>query len=160
VPRLLDLELSQKSLVFRLVSGILAAALTFLVFYFIPANIMTLVSGFIPSNARAAVNAVLSSIISPAMPLLGLFLTVLAFLSSLLRGSKVHGPIIILEGLCFIAYLYLTFQGGIITITLPKELLRGLSASLQLGLVNLMLLCMVPSLLTVVKGVILTLKKG
>jgi len=61
--------------------------------------------------------------------------------------------------LCFIAYLYLAFQGGTLSITLPKELLYGMSANLQINLANIMFLFMIPSLLGIIKGIILALKK-
>jgi len=46
-----------------------------------------------------------------------------------------------------------------LSITLPKELLYGMSANLQINLANIMFLFMIPSLLGIIKGIILALKK-
>ena len=159
MPKLLDLELSGRSLAFRVVLGVISAALTFLIFFYVPANLTTLISGYIPADMRTTINTLLASLIGPAMPPLGILLAALAFLSSLLHGSKVYGLILLVEGLCFIAYLYLAFQGGTLSITLPKELLYGISANLQINLANIMFLFMIPSLLGIIKGIILALKK-
>ena len=157
VPRLAGVELSHGELASRLVLGTVASALVFFVYYFIPASLAAFASKFIPANAA---DKVLPSLVNPAMPILGLFLTLLVFLSVLLGGSRLHGPIVVLDGACVFAYTILLFQGGTISVTLPREMLQGLGVYLQIDLTVLMLVFLVYPVLTVIKGVFLTLKRG
>ena len=160
MPRLAGVELSHGELASRLVLGTVASALVFFVYYFIPASLVAFASKFIPANALAAADKVLPSLVNPAMPILGLFLTLLVFLSVLLGGSKLYGPIVILDGACVFAYTILVFQGGTISVTIPREMLQGLGVYLQIDLTVLMLVFLVYPVLTVIKGVFLTLKRG
>jgi len=158
--RLAGLELSHGALVSRLVIGALASVMVFFVYYYLPASLVAFASRFIPANALAAADKVLPSLINPAILMLGLLLTLLVFLNVVLGGSKVHGLIVILIGACVFAYTILIFQGGTISLVLPRELLQGLGIDLQINLTNLMLVFLACPVLTVIKGVLLTLRGG
>jgi hypothetical protein len=160
VPKLAGVELSHGALASRLVLGTVASALVFFVYYFMPASLVAFASRFIPANALGAVDTILSSLVNPTMLMLGLFLTFLVFLSVVLGDSRLHGPIVILEGACVFAYTILVFQGGTISLTCPRELLQGLGVNLQIDLTVLMLVFLVYPVLTVIKGVFLALKRG
>ena len=158
MPKILDLELKATSLALRVVIGIIAAAITFFVFYYLPTNLLSLISQFLPAQVlppSSTLDPLLSSIMDPTLPMIGLVLTVLVFLEYLLRGSKAYGTILILTALSLIAYLYLLFNGGTITITLPASLLMGTSVDIALDLTFMMILLMLPSILNIIKGMVL-----
>jgi hypothetical protein len=163
MPKILDLELKASSLALRVIVSIIAAAIMFFVLYYLPANLLSFLSQFVPAQALpppSTLNPLLSSIIDPTLPMIGLLLTVLVFLEYLLRGSKAYGPILILTSLSFIAYLYLFFNGGTMIITLPANLLMGISVDIALDLTVIMLLLMLPSILNIIKGIVLMTKKS
>lgn len=163
MPKILDLELKGSSLALRVVTGIIAAGITFFLLYYLPANFLSLLGQLVPAQALpdpSILNTLLSSLVNPSLPMIGLLLTVLVFLECLLRGSKAYGPILIISGLSFIAYLYLLFHGGTMTITLPASLLMGISAGVAVDLTVIMLLFMLPSLLTIINGAVLMTKKS
>ena len=139
-----------------MVLAVLFGGLAALLFYYVPAS----VGGFAkqlagPSNA-STVEGVVNALISPDLALLGLAAAALVFLGVLLRGSKAYGPIIIVTGLVFLAYVYTAFQGGTITLNLPQGIQYGASGSVSMGVAGLMYLFMLAPLLTVVKGIVLT----
>jgi len=163
MPKILDLELKALSLALRVITGIIAAGITFLLLYYLPANFLNILGQFIPAKALpdpSILNPLLSSLVNPSLPMIGLLLTVLVFLECLLRGSKAYGPILILTGLSFIAYLYLLFQGGTLSMTVPPTFLMGISAGVALDLTTIMLLFMLPAILTIIKGAVLMTKKS
>jgi len=163
MPKIFDLELKTTSLALRIVIGIIAAAITFFVFYYLPANLLSPISQFLPAQALpplSTLDPLLSSIIDPMLPMIGLVLTVLIFLEYLLRGSKAYGPILILTALSFIAYLYLLFNGGTMTIAPPVSLLMGTSVDIALDLTIMMILLMLPSILNMIKGMVLITRKS
>jgi len=163
MPKILDLELKASSFALRIVVGIIAAAITFFVLYYLPANLLSILSQFVPAQALpdpSILNPLLSSLVNPSLPMIGLLLTVLVFLECLFRGSKAYGPILMLTGLGFIAYLYLLFQGGTLSMTVPPSLLMGISAGVALDLTTIMLLFMLPAILTIIKGAVLMTKKS
>lgn len=159
MPKLLDLRLTGRSLAFRLVTAILLGAVILLILSYIPANLPALLSPHIPLKMRPAVNALLSALIDPALPSIGLIITLLISLSILLRGSKVYGPLQIMLGLSFTAYIYLLFQGGLIDITIPEGIIPTLYGTVRLQLSTLMVLFILPGLLTALKGIIITIAK-
>jgi hypothetical protein len=163
MPKILDLELKALSLALRVIVGIIVAAITFFVLYYLPTNLQSILSQIVPAQALptpSTLNPLLTGVTSSILPMIGLLLTVLVFLECLLRGSKAYGPILILTGLSFIAYLYLFFNSGTITVNLPASLLMGISASIAIDLTTIMLLLMLPSILTIIKGIVLMTKKS
>jgi hypothetical protein len=151
----MGLELSSASLAIRVILGVVLAALTFLVFYYVPANLASIVSGHVPSNSAASASSVTSSLIGSTLPIIGLVLSVLVFLDVVLRGSSAYGVTLILTGLLFAAYTYTALHGGTIGITLPGNLTQGATGDITIDVGLLMLVLLIPSLLTVVKGVLL-----
>jgi len=137
------------------VSGAALAGLTFLVFYYVPANLASLVSGHLPSSIAPAASNLASALVGSTLPTIGLVLTVLVFLGIVLRGSRPYGMILILTGLLFAAYTYVIMQGGTIGIKLTGNLPHGASGNFTIDVSLLMLVLLVPSLITVVKGALL-----
>lgn len=142
-----------------MISGAALAALVFLVFYYLPVNFSALVSGSLPSNSAAAVSSVAAAVVG-STPIIGLVLAVLVFLGAVLRGSRVYGMILILVGSLFATYTYLLFHGGSIGGTLPSDLSLGASGSFAIDASLLMVVLLIPSLLTVVKGALLLAVRG
>ena len=156
MPEFLGLEISRASLALRVLLASLAAAASFAIYYYLPANIGPLVSAYLPSssaNYGSGVSSVLSSLISPLLLAVGLLLAVSSFLSILLKGTKVHGAIVMMAGALYATYTYLVFQGGSIRVDIPSgSLIQNVSGSIEVQLGLLMLLFILPSLLTIVKG--------
>jgi len=151
----MGLQLSSASLTIRVVSGAVLSALTFVVFYYVPANLASLVSGHLPSSIAPAASNLASALVGSTLPVIGLVLTVLVFLGIVLRGSRPYGMILILTGLLFAAYTYVVMQGGTIGITLSGSLPHGASGNIAIDVSLLMLLLLIPSLLTIFKGALL-----
>jgi|HubBroStandDraft_1064217.scaffolds.fasta_scaffold122939_2 hypothetical protein len=150
----MGLQLSSASLAIRLVSGAALAALVFLVFYYLPANFSALVSGSLSAGSAAAVSSVATALIG-STPIIGLVLAVLVFLGAVLRGSSAYGVVLILIGSLFAAYTYLLLHGGSIGGTLPSDLSLGAAGNFTIDVSLLMVVLLIPSLLTVVKGTLL-----
>ena len=150
----MDLQLSSASLAIRVTSGATLAALVFLVFYYRPANFSALVSSSLTPSSAAAVSNVAAALIG-STPVIGLVLAGLVFLGAVLRGSSLYGPILVLIGLLFAAYTYLLLHGGLIGGTLPSNLSLGAAGSFAIDATLLMIVLLIPSLLTVVKGALL-----
>ncbi len=163
MPKLLDLELTGTSLAFRAVLGAVLAAAAFLFLYFVPANLVALAARVLPEmgGTFAAAAPMVAALIHPMLPLAGLLIAAFTFPAVLLRGSKLYGFFVAGLGILFLAYVYLAFQGGAITIAVPENMIPAYSvtAALQLRLTNLMLLFMIPPVLTIVKGFVLVAGK-
>ena len=159
MPRLLDIEVSGASLALRVVLGVVFGGISFVVFYYLPANLGNFLSSALPAASRAAAAGVASALINPSLPLIGLAAAALVFLGFLLRGTKAYGLILVLNGIVFLAYVYTAFQGGTITLNLPAGLPSSASGNISLNASNLMLLFLLAPLLTVVKGIVLTVMK-
>lgn len=138
--------------------GAIFSFLVFLFFYVIPANLTDLVSLAVPSQAEA-LKGIVSALVNPVLPLIGLFLTVIVFLEILLKDTRAYGPLLILSGSGFIAYILVAMHGGIIKLAIPPDLLMGVSLNLIVDLMLLMLIMLLPSALTVLKGLIITFRK-
>jgi len=150
----MGLQLSSASLAIRLISGAGLAAFVFLAFYYLPANLSALVSGSLTPSSASAVSSVVASLVG-STPIIGLVLAVLVFLGAVLRGSKVYGVVLIVLGMLFATYTYLLLHGGSIGGKLPSNLSSGASGNFAIDAGLLMVVLLVPSLLTVVKGTLL-----
>ncbi len=163
--KLLDLEVSGASLAARIVLGVILGALAFLIFYYVPANFLGLASDVLRMEIPPQAADVLSSLVDPALPLVGLALAPAIFLCALFRGTKAYGPLTIALSLLFAAYVYLFFHGGAISVAVPVgsiagDLLMELSLSIRVEMAMLMALFLIPPILGVAKGALLMLKRG
>jgi hypothetical protein len=104
-------------------------------------------------------SAIVASLVSAYLPLVGIAVAALVFLGVLLRGSNAYGPVLVVLGGVLLAYVYVTFHGGTVDVAIPQVRQYSVSGSVALGLAALMYLFMVPALLTLVKGVVLTAMK-
>jgi hypothetical protein len=171
VPKLLDLEIGTASLVIRVILGLICAGIVFFLFYYLPVNLKAILdfvlftkvplSGNIISGATGDV---LRALVLPLLPYLGLVLVVGTFLEILMRGTKIYGPILIVSGAFWLMVLYIVFEGGNIVFTLDQNLFSSISETLSsfalrisIGLTPIMLIFMLPSILTIAKGVVLVM---
>ena len=152
MPRVMNLQLSSATLAIRVVLGIVLAGITFLIFYYLPANLASLISSHISSTNAETVSGMTSSIIGSTLPIIGLVLTVLVFLRVVLMGTNIDGVILILSGVFFAAFTYTALHGGTIAIALPSGLSQGATGNITIDVSLLMLVLLIPSLLTIVKG--------
>lgn len=162
--KLLDRQFSAASLAVRAVFGAVLGAIAFLFLYYLPVNFVVLASDVlrieIPPNAAG----LLTSLVDPTLPIVGLVLVPVIFLCAVFRGTKAYGPLTIVLSLLFAAYIFLLFHGGALQIDISEEMFGGempvgLSISIRLEMALLMLLFLVPTFLGVIKGVLLTLKR-
>jgi len=168
MPEFLGLRISLGRLVLRGVLAFIAAFFTFALLYLIPLDIAELAGMGAPPQLQPQVAQIVAGIIHPALPALGLALTPAVFLAVLLRGSRVYGPLVIVESALSFAYVFFAFQGGTFTIDIPQSLISSISALplgiqlsifLQVNLAFIMILFLVPCALGIAKGALLTLRK-
>lgn len=155
MPRLLGLQLSSGALALRVVLGAIAALVTFVVFYYVPANLPGFASALLGSGSSTAgetVSGFLKSLINPNLPTVGLLLTVFVFIGVVIRGTRAYGAVVIVDGLLFAVYVYLAFQGGTISISLPSGLPSSAAGTVAIGASTLMYIFLIAPLLTMVKG--------
>jgi len=162
--RLIDLDVSGASLAARLALGAILGGLAFLVFYYVPANLLGIASNLAGVEIPPQAAGVISSLIEPALPFVGLALAPAIFLCALFRGTKAYGPLTIALSLIFAAYVFLFFHGGAISVAAPVDQLVGglpmeLSLSIRVDMAMLMALFLVPPALGVAKGVLLMMKR-
>ena len=159
MPRILDLELSGGKLALRVVLAAVFAVLAALLFYYVPASIGSFAKSLGGASNASTVESVVNSLVSPNLPMIGLAAAAMVFVGVLLRGSRVYGPILVVTGAVFLAYVYVAFQGGTISLDIPQGQQLSLAGSVSIGLSGLMFLFMLAPLLTIVKGVVLTVMK-
>jgi len=163
--RLLDLDVSGSSLAARLALGVILGALGFLVFYYVPANFLGIASDLAGVEIPPQAAGTLSSLINPALPLVGLALAPAIFLCALFRGTRAYGPLTIALSLLFAAYVFLFFHGGAISLAVPVDQFVGglpmeVSLSIRVDMAMLMALFLIPPALGVAKGLLLIMKRG
>lgn len=158
MPRLLDLEIGTGRLILRIVAGGILSVLVFFLLSYLPSNIPWIIKRFAPAEVSEAAIQILSGLVHPLLPTLGALLTVLIFLEVLFRKTKAYGPTLILAGLISALYIYFAFQGGTITLPLPKGYTMGVQVNVYFDLTFVMLLALLPALLTVVKGIVMVAK--
>jgi hypothetical protein len=159
VPRLLDLEIGTGWLVLRIVAGVLLSAVVFFFLSYVPSNLPLLISKFMPPDLPDAVGQIVSSLIHPFLPFLGAIVSASVFLEVLFRKTKAYGPALIFAGLASTLYVYFAFQGGIITVVIPREFTMGVQVVASLDITLIMVLCMLPTLLTVLRGAVMSFSR-
>jgi len=159
VPRVLDLEIGTGRLVLRVAVGVLLSALVFFFLSYVPSNLPFLIGKFMPSDFPNVVGQIAPGLVHPSLPVLGVFVSASVFLEVLFRKTKAYGPVLIFAGLVSTLYVYFAFQGGVIALAIPKELTMGVQVRASLDLSSVMVLCMLPTLLTVLRGAVMSLSR-
>lgn len=163
MPRILGLQLSAGALALRVVLGAITALVTFVVFYYVPANLPSFASGILgsaSSTAGGVVSGFLKSLINPDLPTVGLLLTLAVFVGVLIRGTRVYGAVVLANGVLFAAYVYLAFQGGTVSITLPSGLPSSAAGTIVIGASTLMYVFLLAPILAMVKGALILALPG
>jgi hypothetical protein len=157
MPRILGLELSGRQIVLRVIEAVVLSMLMFVLFFYLPTALPSEISGFVSVTSGGLGSALLSKLIEPTAPTLGLFIVLLVFAAALVRGTRVYGLLLVFNGLAFVIYVYSLFQGGVVQVQAMGNAFGASGASLGLSLnLNLIMLAfLVPPTLTVVKGFIL-----
>ncbi|MCX8181698.1 MAG: hypothetical protein N3D12_01125 [Candidatus Methanomethyliaceae archaeon] len=159
MPRLFDLEIGTGWLVVRVVGGALLSAAAFLILSYLPSHITEFASKYIPAEVSSVVVPIISSFVHPSLPALGAILAVFVFIEVLFRKTKVYGPTLILAGLVSVLYIYFAFHGGVITLSIPKGYTMGVQVNAYFDFTLIMVLAILPALLTVLKGIVITAKR-
>jgi glucan phosphoethanolaminetransferase (alkaline phosphatase superfamily) len=157
MPRILGIDLTGKAIVLRVIEAIFFSMLAFAFFFYVPTVLPSSVSGFVTVTGGGLGSHVLSNLIAPTAPTLGLFIVLVVFAGVVLRGSRVYGPLLVLNGFAFALYVYSIFQGGVIRVQAMGDAFGATNASLSLSLdvTWIMVAFMVPPALAILKGVIL-----
>ncbi len=155
------LGLTGRSLAINAVLAVIGGGLSFALFYYLPANLGSIASPALPAEMREPVSSILSQLMPAQATQIGLLIAVVVFIAALLRGSKAYGPLVAIDGILFAAYFYTLFQGGIITIkaSLPAIIAPGTAEGMvSLDITNILYFFLIPPLLTIVKGLLITMK--
>jgi len=168
---ILGLEISTGRLALRFVAGALLASVLFASLSLLPMAVQGILSEFLPEELGAFYD-VKAPLIHPALPFTGAVIAILSFLRVVLRGSAAYGPVTAAFGLAFIAHILLAFSFGTLSLALPQGMIGqalqealNIPLAVDIGLVayadltGLMLIFMLPFILTVIKGVILTVSR-
>lgn len=157
MPRVLGLQMSGAQLVLRVIEAVVSSMLAFALLFYMPTVLPSRVSGFVSVTAGGIGSALLSGLISPTAPTLGLFIVLFVFAAALLRGSGAYGWLLVLNGVAFSLYVYSLFQGGVVQVRAMGDAFGASDATLALSLnfSLLMAVFLVPPILTVVKGLLL-----
>ncbi|MDG7012817.1 MAG: hypothetical protein JRN46_01150 [Nitrososphaerota archaeon] len=143
----------------RAVLAAVFGAIALVVFYYVPASLGTLASRLVGPADTPAVSSLVASLVGPTLPALGVAVAVLVFVCFFLRGTKAYGPVLVVLGLALLAYVYVLFHGGTVYATVPTLSQYSAAGSVAISMAALMYLFMLPPLLTVVKGAVLTAAK-
>jgi len=168
---ILGLEISTGRLALRIVAGALLAAVLLAALSLLPMAAQGILSEFLPAEFGAFYD-IIAPLLHPALPFTGAVIAILSFLLVVLRGSAAYGPATAAFGLAFIAHILLAFGFGTPSLAFPPEMITqalqqalGLPVALDVELVayadltGLMLVFMLPFILTVIKGAILTISR-
>ncbi|HRR53830.1 MAG TPA: hypothetical protein P5168_03295 [Candidatus Methanomethylicus sp.] len=168
---ILGLEISTGRLALRIAAGVMLAAVLFAFLSLLPMAAQGILSEFLPEEFGAFYD-VIAPLIHPALPFTGAAIAFLSLLIVVLRGSAAYGPVTAAFGLAFIAHILLAFSFGTPSLAFPPEMItQALQEALNMpvaidielaayaDLTGLMLVFMLPFILTVIKGVILTVSR-
>lgn len=149
-----------KGSILKLFEAIAASMVAFILLFYAPTVLPSRISGFVTVTAGALGSQLLSKLIQPTAPTLGLFIVVLVFAGVLSRGSGAYGLMVVLNGLAFLLYVYSLFQGGVVQVEATGDAFGSTQATLDLtiSVTLMMLVFMIPPALTVVKGMLLMRK--
>ena len=159
--KLLDIEIPSERLVFRVLIALFLACLSLATLYLAPRALIDY-SRLIPdAKLKGLVNQLLDS----RSPILGILVSASVLATVTLRKTKLEGPLLICMGASLLSFWYIFFHGGTITLPLPVTELQqaigfnapmSIQANVTANLTTLMLAAMLPSLLLIAKGAILT----
>jgi len=155
LPRILDLQLSNKAFALRLAAAIGSGILSFFFLYYVPANLSKIINQILPVTGFADL---IQQFIPPLLPLLGLVITVLIVLGIIFKKTILHGPVVSITGLACLAYIYTAFQGGTLVFNLPQTIIPDTTASVTITLTTIMYLFLAAPACNILKGVLLTLE--
>jgi len=170
--RLFGKDLTTGQLAIRILIGSFLAAGIVLIFYVIPFHfdwilLPVLVALGLPPALTAQGSAyVMNSFILPNLPALlpvvAIALAVAVFCNALFRDTDIHGPVLIIDSVLWIALILVILEGGNMDIVLSVELpISGLVLSgitLRAGFVLMMLIVMLPYIIGAAKGAVITLR--
>ncbi len=153
------MEMSGGKLALRAVLAVIFGAIAFVIFYYVPSSLGSYITRFAGSNGGSSASSIVGALINPVLPIIGLAVALLVFIGTLLRGTKAYGPVLIFLGLVLVAYVYTAFQGGTINLTIPKGVGYSASGNIAIDFTLLMYLFLLAPILTLLKGVVLTMMK-
>lgn len=152
MPRILDLQISTPRLIGRVILAFVLAGIDFFIFYVLISPKDTFILRYLPANVSSTLSNTMSSFVSPTLPLIGLFIVGLIFLSQIFKGTRIEGGFVMLMGGIFAWYTYAIFQGGTMNLNIPTGLIRNVSGNITLHATLLMWLLILPSVLSVSNG--------
>jgi len=152
-----DYEEGKRPLFLRVLKGFILLGIIYFFLSYSPSYIWYL-KKYLPPGFPVMLIDIVSEIIHPLVPLLGFLVGVLVFLSVVFYMTKAYGPLLIMAGLVYSYYVYLLFHGGVIDLVFPEVFGAGSGLTASLDLTIIMILAMLPAILTIAKGLLLTFK--
>ena len=143
----------------RAVLAAVFGAIALVVFYYVPVSLGAFASRLAGPADASAVSSLAASLVGPTLPALGVAVAVLIFVCFFLRGTNAYGPVLVVLGLALLAYVYVLFHGGTVYAAVPALSQYSIAGRVVISVAALMYLFMLPPLLTVVKGAVLTVAK-
>lgn len=149
------------SLVLRLFIAVLLSAFSLSVLYLVPGLLMDLLSTIEVGPFRS----ILTQLIEPGFPSVGIVVSVLVFSVMMLRRTKLEGPLLIGLGVALFAYWYIAFSGGTMVLSIPETSVENLMSSgipveieahATINLTSIMLSLMITPILVTGKGILLS----
>ena len=155
MPRILDLQLSNKAFALRLTAAIGSGILSFFFLYYVPANLSTMINRILPVMGLADL---IQQFIPPLLPPLGLIITVLIVLGIIFKKTMLHGPVVSITGLTCFVYTYTAFRGGTLVFNLPQTMIPDTTARVTVTLTTIMSLFLAAPACNILNGVLLALE--
>ncbi len=130
--------------------------------YYLPFNFLAILN-LLGSNLPATfpVNE-LVNLVQQAFPsflaALGLIIVALTVLGSIFKKTMLEGFIVSVMGILDIIYVYIVFNGGTMNFIVPQNIVPDTTATISITLTMIMILFLVAPILTIIKGILLTLE--
>lgn len=154
MPRILDLELSMPRFIGRIIAGVILAGIDFFFLYVLISPNSSFVENLLPASL-APIFAAMHKFVTPTLPIIGLVIAFLIFFDQIFKRTRIEGGFLIIMSSLFAWYTYSIFQGGTMHITIPSGVIQNVTGDITLSASLIMWLLMLPSLLSIVKGVLM-----
>lgn len=158
--KLIDMEISSVSLLFRVLIALFLASLSLAALYLAP---MALIN-YLKVIPDAQLQSLINQLLDQRLPTIGLIVSALVLFTVTLRKTKIEGPLLICLGASLLSFWYILFHGGTITLPIPVTEFQqamgvnvpmSIQGNVTVNLTALMLAAVSTPLLIVVKGVLL-----
>ena len=154
MPKILDLELSTPRFIGRIIVAVILAGIEFFFLYVFISPNSSFVENLLPASL-APIFSAMHKFVTPTLPIIGLVIAFLIFFDQIFKKTKIEGAFLIIMSSLFAWYTYNIFQGGTMHITIPSGIVQNVTGDITVSAALIMWLLILPSLLSIVKGVLM-----